>query len=93
MSVTTAQIEELQKRHRLLEQERLQLQTRRDLAQERLREIQATAKEQYGVSDLNELRELRQKWDNANTENLKKFEESLNKLETELQAFRTEGKT
>lgn len=92
MSVTTAQIEELQKRHRLLEQERLQLQTRRDLAQERLREIQATAKEQYGVLDLNELRELRQKWDNANTENLKKFEESLNKLETELQAFRTEGK-
>ncbi|OCX69192.1 hypothetical protein A6M27_15160 [Acidithiobacillus thiooxidans] len=94
MAVTTAQIEALQKRHRTLEQERLQLQTRRDLAQERLREIQATAKEQYGVTSLDELRALRQSWDAENNANLEQFEKSLTQLEQELQSFRSgEGRT
>lgn len=88
MSVTAAQIEALQKRHRTLEQERLQLQTKRDLAQERLREIQAAAKEQYGVSSLEELRELRQRWDAENSENLAQFEKNLEQLEQQLQSFR-----
>lgn len=89
MAVTAAQIEALQKRHRALEQERLQLQTKRDLAQERLREIQAAAKEQYGVSSLEELRELRQRWDAENSENLAQFEKNLGQLEQQLQSFRT----
>lgn len=83
---TTAQLEALQQRRQALERERVQLQTRRDLALDKLAEITTQAREKFGVDSLEALRELRKTWVAENEANLTRFEQDLGRLESELQA-------
>lgn len=80
----TAQIESLQQRRQALERERVQLQTRRDLAIDKLNEIKAQAMEKFGVDSLQALRDLHRTWTAENEANLARFEQDVNHLESEL---------
>jgi len=82
------QIESLQQRRQALEKERVQLQTRKDLAVDKLNEIAAQAKEKFGVDSLEDLRELHRKWTTENEANLAQFEQDVRRLESELLAVK-----
>lgn len=85
---TAAYIEALQNRRQALERERVQLQARRELALDKLKELQETAQVRFGVTTLEGLRELNRTWTAENETNLQQFEADLTALEEQLQASR-----
>ena len=74
-------IEQLQQRYQELNRKKIQAETQRDHAKERLDELKTKAKRDYGTDDV---AELRRKLDNMIAENARKrakYQEDLDKIE------------
>ena len=84
----TERLEQLQKRHRALEAERVQLQAKREMAQARLQEIREQARAQYGVDYVESLRRLKAEWEAENEARLTAFAEALSQAEQGLARIR-----
>lgn len=80
-------IEELRERYESLNQKRIVFQTRRDSAQEQLNELKASALEQYGTDDVDQLQKKLEQLKSENEVQRKKYQVSLEEIETQLDSI------
>ena len=77
-------IDELRERYEELNSKRIVFQTKRDSALEQLNELKASALEQYGTDDVDQLQKKLEELKKENEVKRKKYQESLDEIEVKL---------
>lgn len=79
-------IEELQQRYQALHTRKIQTETQRDAALERLDELKTESKQKYGTDDVETLKLQLQQMNEENERKRKEYQASLDLIEQELAA-------
>lgn len=82
--MTKQTIDQLKKRYSKFHEQKIRVQAELEGAQKRLADLQSQAKEEFGTHDLEELTEKLATMKSSNEEKRKSYQESLDKIETEL---------
>ncbi len=77
-------IEQLQKRYTQFREQKIRIQAELEGAQQRLKDLQKQATEEFGTHDQKELTEKLAKMKSENEEKRNAYQESLDKVEAEL---------
>jgi len=79
-------IEQLQDRFRLLNEQKIKVETQRDHALSQLNDLKSQAKELYGSDDIAELKETLKEMKTSNEKKRSEYQESLDAIDAELAA-------
>ena len=83
-------LEKLEEKHKILQQEYNELLVRYQAAKSQHQQAKEEAKQLYGVSDIEELRELYKQLTEENQTKVKKYEEDLREFEETLEKAKEE---